>query len=72
MTLFRSMMIALTGVAIVTASAAQAVPKAQLIARWQKSGTGMAVDYAGWNGFFEALWRAHHGWADGVCLCQGF
>ena len=53
MTLFRSMMIALTGVALVTASAAQAVPKAQLIPRWQKSGPGMAVDYAAWNGFLK-------------------
>lgn len=34
-------------------SFALAAPKAQLIARWQKSGAGQAVDYAGWNAFLK-------------------
>lgn len=53
MSLFRSALILLTGIAIFTASAAPAAPKSQLIARWQKSGSGMAVDYAAWNGFLK-------------------
>jgi hypothetical protein len=54
MTLFRTVLAVLAGIAIIAAStAAEAVPKAQLIARWQKSGSGLAVDYAGWNGFLK-------------------
>ncbi len=34
-------------------TAASAAPKAQLLTRWQKSGSGLAVDYAGWNAFLK-------------------
>lgn len=53
MSLFRTIMTALTGLALFFASAAEAAPKMQLIARWQKSGSGMAVDYSAWNGILK-------------------
>lgn len=53
MTIFKSVFVALAGVSLVFAPVASAVPKSQLIPRWQKSGTGLAVDYAAYNGFLK-------------------
>ncbi|OYY71806.1 DUF547 domain-containing protein [Sphingomonas sp. 28-63-12] len=53
MTIPRLALAALAATMLVAPPAAQAAPKAQLIARWQQSGTGLAVDYAGWGAFLD-------------------
>ncbi|MBY0306359.1 MAG: DUF547 domain-containing protein [Sphingomonas sp.] len=52
----KTIKLALTGFAammLAAAPAADAAPKPQLIARWQKSGAGQAVDYRGWGAFLK-------------------
>ncbi|MFM9828561.1 MAG: DUF547 domain-containing protein [Sphingomonas sp.] len=51
--LFNLMVAALIGLLVMAAGTATAAPKAELLARWQKSGAGAMVDYGAWNGFLK-------------------
>lgn len=53
MKLFNLMVAALIGLLVMAAGTATAAPKAELLARWQKSGAGAMVDYGAWNGFLK-------------------
>lgn len=51
--LFNRVAAALMGLFMLMAGPAVAAPKAEAIARWQKSGAGATVDYGAWNSFLK-------------------
>lgn len=53
MKLYNLVVAAIIGALVLVAGSAGAAPKAQLLARWQRSGTGLAVDYAPWSSFLK-------------------